>query len=320
MRHWGAWVRLGGGALVLAVLLWRLGSGPFVEGLRTVDATTVALGLLLAVPVTLCSAWRWSVVAQALGARVPLPVAVAASYRAQLLNTTLPGGVAGDVHRGVSHGRSVGDTGRGLRGVAWERLAGQVVQAGIAGVVLVALPSPVRPALPEVALVVGVAVAAVHLVVRQVRPDRPGLVARAVRGAGSDARRILGRRSWPLVVLASVLAVAGHVVTFLVAARTVGVTASPVRLLPIALLVLMAMAVPANVAGWGPREGVAVWLFGAAGLGADAGVATAVVYGVMVLVGSLPGLVVVAASLHRHARSPAVDQPEQPVLQGSRHG
>ena len=31
------------------------------------------------------------------------------------------------------------------------------------------------------------------------------------------------------------------------------------------------------------------WVFGAAGLGADRGVATAVVYGVMVFVASLPG-------------------------------
>ena len=49
------------------------------------------------------------------------------------------------------------------------------------------------------------------------------------------------------------------------------------------------MAVPMNIAGWGPREGVAAWAFAAAGLSATQGVATAVVYGVMVLVASLPG-------------------------------
>ena len=47
-----------------------------------------------------------------------------------------------------------------------------------------------------------------------------------------------------------------------------------------------------NVAGWGPREGVAAWAFGAGGLGAQQGVATAVVYGVMVFVGALPGAIV----------------------------
>lgn len=49
------------------------------------------------------------------------------------------------------------------------------------------------------------------------------------------------------------------------------------------------MGIPTNIGGWGPREGVAA---SAAGLGADQGVATAVVYGVMVLVVSLPGAAV----------------------------
>ena len=37
---------------------------------------------------------------------------------------------------------------------------------------------------------------------------------------------------------------------------------------------------------------MAAWAFGAAGLGADAGLSTAVVYGVLVFVASLPGAVV----------------------------
>jgi hypothetical protein len=61
-------------------------------------------------------------------------------------------------------------------------------------------------------------------------------------------------------------------------------------LLPLAILVLLAMAVPLNIGGWGPREGVAAWAFATAGLGADAGVATATVYGVLVVAAGLPGL------------------------------
>jgi hypothetical protein len=91
----------------------------------------------------------------------------------------------------------------------------------------------------------------------------------------------------------------GHTVTFLIAARTAGATASLVALLPLAMLVLLAMAVPANVAGWGPREGVAAWAFAVAGLGAAQGVATAVVYGVMALVATLPGAAVLAVALLR---------------------
>ena len=63
--------------------------------------------------------------ARGLGVDLPLRTAVAAYYRSVFLNLTLPGGVVGDVHRGVSQGRDAGDVGRGLRAVAWERAAGQ---------------------------------------------------------------------------------------------------------------------------------------------------------------------------------------------------
>jgi hypothetical protein len=56
-----------------------------------------------------------------------------------------------------------------------------------------------------------------------------------------------------------------------------------------------------NIGGWGPREGVTAWAFAAAGLGASRGVATAVVYGVMVLVATLPGAGVLLASWGRRA-------------------
>jgi len=88
---------------------------------------------------------------------------------------------------------------------------------------------------------------------------------------------------------------------FMVAARTAGVSAAPSRMLPLALLVLAAAALP-NVAGWGPREGATAWAFGAAGLGAAAGVTTAVVFGVMALVASLPGAVVLVSSWARRQR------------------
>jgi glycosyltransferase 2 family protein len=68
------------------------------------------------------------------------------------------------------------------------------------------------------------------------------------------------------------------------------VTAPLKVLLPLVFLVLLATAVPLNVAGWGPREGAAAWAFAATGLSAQWGLATAVTCGILVFVASLPGL------------------------------
>jgi uncharacterized membrane protein YbhN (UPF0104 family) len=309
------WARLAATATVLAVLVWRVGTGPFLDGLRTVDGGALAAAAGLAVLTTVCCAWRWRIVARGLGVDLPLRTAVAAYYRSIFLNVTLPGGVVGDVHRGISHGRDTSDVGRGLRAVAWERSAGQVVQVVLTVAVLLVAPSPVRPAMPLVALALAlVAVAAGVALVARVRPvvGRVG-GSRLSRLRGAAARDLrdglLARRAWPAIALASALVVAGHTVTFLVAARTAGVTAPPSRMLPLALLVLLAAALP-NVGGWGPREGVTAWAFAAAGLGASRGVATAVVYGVMVFVASLPGAAVLVADWVRRTRSaPLLERP-----------
>ena len=118
----------------------------------------------------MCCAWRWRIVARGLGLDLSLSAAVAAYYRSLFLNVTLPGGVVGDIHRGVSHGRDVSDVGRGLRAVAWERSAGQAVQIALTIVVLLALPSPVQSSMPLVAIAVVAAVLAAVLVAR----TRPG--------------------------------------------------------------------------------------------------------------------------------------------------
>jgi hypothetical protein len=157
---------------------------------------------------------------------------------------------------------------------------------------------------PLVALALIVAAACVALVVR-VRPAvGRSRWARLRRAAARDLRdALLARRAWPAIALASALVVAGHAATFVIAARSAGVAAPPSEMLPLALLVMLAAALP-NVGGWGPREGVTAWVFAAAGLGASLGVATAVVYGVMVFVASLPGAVVlVAAELATGARA-----------------
>jgi hypothetical protein len=271
----------------LAVVVWRLGAGPFLDGIRAVDGPALLAASAIGLVTTTCCAWRWTVVARGLGVRL-----------------TLPGGVAGDVHRGVTHGRDVRDLGRALRAVAWERAGGQAVQAVLTIAVLLVLPSPVRSSMPVVATAVVTTVAGAVLVGRQVRGGRWARMRDAVAG---DIRAALLRRSaWPVVVLASGVVVAGHTVTFLVAARTAGVEAPTSRVLPLALLALLAMVLP-SVAGWGPREGATAWVFASAGLGAGLGAATAVAYGVLVLVASLPGaLVLLAGVLPGRAASPVV--------------
>ena len=302
-RAW-AWARPLGGAGILAVLVWRLGAGPFLDGVRQISVWSLLAAVSITVVTTVCAAWRWRTVARGLGVGLPLGAAVAAYYRSQFLNSALPGGVVGDVHRGVRHGLDAGDVGRGLRAVAWERAAGQVVFVVLAVVALLVLDSPVRPAMGWIVAVVVAGALVVGLVLRALPRLGPSRVARIVRAARADVRDgLIDRRAWPVITITSVVVALGHGCVFLVAAWTTGADASPARLWPLAMLVLLAMTVPLSVGGWGPREGVAAWAFAAAGLGAAQGVATATAYGVLGLVATLPGGLVLAGDRIRRDRA-----------------
>jgi uncharacterized membrane protein YbhN (UPF0104 family) len=271
---------------VLGVLVTQVGAEPFVAGLEAVEPATVAIALLLVAAATVCSAQRWRLVARGYGVDVPLTTATAAYYRSQFLNSVLPGGVLGDVHRGLAH--------RALRSVVWERVLAQAVAIALAFlVVLVAWPADSGPStlvLAALAVAAMASVAVLVVVLTNKFVMEPDVV--------------------PAVLGLSVLSAAGHAVVFLVAARAVGVDASTSTLLPIALVVLIAAAVPLHLAGWGPREGAAAWAFAAAGLGAATGASVAVAYGVLALLATLPGA---ALLVLRRPLQPTTEQPREEV-------
>jgi uncharacterized membrane protein YbhN (UPF0104 family) len=272
------WLRLLVGAAILVALAMRLGSEPVLAGLRATSVPALVAALVVTAGTTWCCARRWRLVAAALGDRVPDGVAYRSYYHSQLVNATLPLGVVGDVGRGIRHG---------LRAVVWERGLGQLAQAGLTVGLLVLLPS----ALGWTAAVVAVVATGSLLVVF--------LLARA------QVRLLLSPGLLSQVALLSVAASAGHLLVFVVAARTAGVDLPLAQLLPLGALALVASSVPTSVAGWGPREGVAAWAFAAVGLGAGTGLTVAVTYGVMSLVATLPGLLVV---LRRPRRSVRTDE------------
>ncbi|HEU0194623.1 MAG TPA: lysylphosphatidylglycerol synthase transmembrane domain-containing protein [Gaiellales bacterium] len=292
-------VRLAGALAVLALLWQRVGAAPFQDGLQAVTLPALAAAVVSTALATVCAAWRWRVIARTLGVGMPMMTAIGAYYRSQFLNSVLPG-VPGDVHRAVAHGRRAGALGRGVRAATWDRLSGQVVQAVLTGLALLLLPSPARPFLPVI-VAGGVALAVFAVLVVWIAGrragSRPAGVARAVSG---DVRhRLLARRVWPQLALASTVIVAGHTGTFVIAARVAGAGLPLGELVALALLVQTAMVIPLSVGGWGVREGAAAWAFGAAGVGAAAGITVTTVFGILTLAAMAPGAALLLADSTR---------------------
>jgi len=308
-----AWplLRLVGGAAVLAALLWHFGTGPFAEAWQVTTWPAIVGAVAITAASTLTSAWRWRTVARAYGVPLTRRESVTAYYRSQFLNATLPGGILGDAHRAVRHGREVGDVPGGVRATVWERVSGQIVQLGLVLVVLTTLASPLRPLAPLAVAGLLVVGAGGWVVLR-----------RGGRAAG-DLRALVTPGILSRVVGASCGSSLGHLAVFLLAVHAVGVDAPWSVLVTTGLVVMVGSAVPVSIAGWGPREGVTAWAFGLAGLGSAAGLTVSVVYGVLAAVATLPGvLVLVGDAAARRTRATVEVQEPVPTgqLEGVRRG
>lgn len=274
------WVSVLAGVAILVVLGLQLGAEPFVEALRGIGVVPVLISLVVTAGTTWSCARRWSLLAERLDVGVTTRAAVVAVYRAQFLNVTLPSGMVGEVDRAVWHGHSRGAMARGIRSVLWDRFTGQVVIFGLVLLTLPALDPQVRTwmlwLLGGTALIVGVTVS---------------VRSKYTRALWTEVKAVpCARGVWPWVLVLSVLSAAGHVVVFVVAARALGVDVPTLALIPVALVIQQVAAIPLTVAGWGPREGATALIFAASGLGAETGLAVSVAYGVLTIVGTLPGV------------------------------
>jgi glycosyltransferase 2 family protein len=290
------------GPLVMVVLLATLDPAAVWAQLGSVHVGWVALALALGVAQTIVSAWRWRYTARLLGLDIPLTAALAEYYLATFLNQVLPGGVLGDATRAWRHASRSGlgsaQAGPPVRAVVFERASGQLVMVGVAGISMLVAASRMEGT--SVVLVAWTLVALVvfgaFMIRRLGRTGPPGrtsdsLMARTLR----DGRRTLwDGRALPVQLATSTLIVASYVATYLCAARALGVETPVGEIAPLVAPVLLAMLIPFSVAGWGLREGAAAAMWAAVGMSPAEGVAISVAYGVIVLMGTLPGAAVLA--------------------------
>ena len=278
---------------LLAGLAWWLDLGPVVSRLAQMRFGWVLLAIAISVVQVAVLAWRWRFTAGCLGVDLSYTAAWREYYLSIFLNQVMPGGVVGDVSRAWRQARvqtrQREPAGPAVRAVIFERLSAQAVMTAVALVSLLALPVIVNRGSRLVLF--GAGAVAVLIVIAMVVWMRRQSSAQSLGGqvlADLDAAHLSGPVFAAQLVSAAIV-VGTYLATYLTAARAVGMDTPLPVLLPLVAPVLMSMLIPVTVAGWGLREGAAAVLWGAVGLTAADGVLVSVAYGLLVLIGSLPG-------------------------------
>lgn len=293
-RSWLSVVRWVAAPLLALLVYWRVDVRSIGARLAHLDARFVALFLALSVPFYLLCAWRWHFTAARLGAKLPFRRAWLEYYLSTLLNQLMPVGVAGDVIRAARHRQRLADE---SEGASWGPAASAVVIERFSGVLALGLFVVASGALwfaheRRGSLVIGAAsllglalVAVLGWRVAQ-RSARLARLARTVRTALLDG---VALRFQLAVSIGAVVMLLGM---FFSAAHAAGIAMSLAAVVQVVPLVLAATTFPWAFAGLGPREAVTAALFALMGLTATDGVAVSITFGVLSLIASAPGAIV----------------------------
>lgn len=287
-------LRIIAGVSLVLLLVWLIDLKSAWAYLRQTDWRWVMAAFVVVQIQVVLSALRWQITANRLGHAIELPRAVAEYYLATVANLSLPGGVTGDAAR-VFRNRHAHSLGVAAHGVLLERLAGQLVLLVISVIGWFLWPVLMQGAVPawglRIILIALILISVIVLTTVMIIRFAPDWITKAIVNIGPSIHAAwLSDRQWVVQTVLSVLIVATYLLVFLFSSHALGVPLSVGAVITIVPLVLLSMVIPVSVGGWGVREASAAIMWPIAGLSAEAGVATSVVYALISLLGCVPGL------------------------------
>ncbi|WP_022729547.1 lysylphosphatidylglycerol synthase transmembrane domain-containing protein [Fodinicurvata sediminis] len=279
----------------LLIFLWlRVDGEQALARLGDLHIGWMIAGVLLASGQVVLSALRWRLTAHHVGIVIPRFWSIREYFLGTLLNQLLPGGVGGDVFRAWRHGRNGHEkqmrTGflPSLRIVMIERGAGYLALLPFAAVgAYLWVPEPWNLVAGTLLLTILALLVILPFQARHVP------LFHSLRVFLMELRTaLLVRGVWEKQLLLSLLILGSYVLVFACSARALQVQLAPLFLITAVPLVLLSMAIPFTIAGWGLREAATVGLWGMTGHSIEEGLAVSIGYGLLVLLGALPGVLV----------------------------
>ena len=280
---------------LLVVLLRTLDIGTIKSAVALLPWWALAAVLLILLGQVLVLAWRWCVITSRIGGCLQFGDALRLTFVGLFFSQTLPTSIGGDAMR-IWEARRLGLSGElALGSVIIERVTGL---AAIAMLVTLSLPfvwadlgeSHLRwafLALAPAALALVAALAFADLLPLQRLPESARAYVRFIAGG---LRRIGGSvRATSDVLLLGIIAAAIGISSAFVIGCQIGIGLGLAAYLVALGGAVLLTVVPVSLAGWGVREVAMVGILGAMGVPAEKAIVVSLLFGVGVLMVSLPG-------------------------------
>jgi uncharacterized membrane protein YbhN (UPF0104 family) len=302
-------IKVGVAAGVLALLFAKLKLQPVLQTMRLVPLPALIFALLLTVLQPLLAAVRWHLILRRLGGALSLLRTLEAYWIGLFAGSLFAGVITGDGMRMWIFSRAGLRPSKSVNSVLLDRAAALIGLLLLVGATLPFLDNRVADAPlrygASLLLLAGVAVCcSVGLMTRVPARWQKYRLARAVMHVTNDLWSIWRSPSVAAaLLLLSVLATLCNALSIFVLMRSLDVSVDLVDTMVLSPLVILVITLPVSVGGWGLREASMVGLFGMVGVPATVSLSVSILLGLLALLVSLPGGLVMAMMASSAGRS-----------------
>ena len=261
-----------------------------VNTFQLINIDYVLLIIFLSVMQYILSAYRWMYISKYTNLNITFKESLKFYYISSFMNNILPGGIVGDIFRVYHHAenkREIMKLGKSFQSVIFERLSGQIMLFifFIFSLSLYFILNEKYLAFLYVFLPLLVIFFLVKYIFRLKLNNY--LISRSF---GQNFFKVFtGEVFWRHTIL-SFFVVASYILIYIISAKSLGISIDYFAFLVFSPIILFSMTLPVSIGGWGVREFTALLISFLLGLSASASISVAIMYGVLNLICSMPGI------------------------------
>ncbi len=236
------------------------------------------------------SAYRWMYISSKNGSEMNFFYCLKFYYISSFINNILPGGVVGDIYRAYcarESSHNVINLSKSVQGIVFERLSGQIMMFLIFLLSLtffflinakyVAFFYTIIPVISSIFII--------YIIAKKIYFNK----IRSNEIIVNFKKIFSGIIFWNHTII-SFFVVLSYIIIYIISAEALGISIDYFTFFVFTPIVLFSMTLPVSIGGWGVREATALLIAFLLGLSASSSISVAIMYGILNLFCSLPGL------------------------------
>ncbi len=277
-------------SIILIYIIFNNYGRQIIQTINIVNYQYIVLIIGISFIQYLLSAYRWMYVSKFTNLDINFSYSLKYYYIASFMNNVLPGGILGDLYRiycSSDNKTEILKMGKSFQSVIFERLSGQIMLFFIFITSLTVYFLTNQKYIAFLYLILPTILIFFLIKYFVIYKIKEYFGTKDI--ANNFHILFTGPVFWNHIIL-SFFVVASYILIYIISAISLGLEIDYLAFLVFSPIILFSMTLPVSIGGWGVREVTALLVSFLIGLSASSSISVAIIYGILNLICSLPGL------------------------------